>query len=627
MNEGIRMPKLLQEGCVLQQGERTRIWGWYEKNSAVCLSFQGEEKQAVTDADGYFEAELPCRMTGGPFSLKIQSCDEKDCFQAQAYVGDVFVCAGQSNMELPIARVREMFPQETGCGQVRCYKVEECPEFERPLTEHINAGWKVCIGKDLEEASAFGYFFGKEIAQHRQVPVGIIQLSKGGSPAEAWTSVEGLLGYPDHLKVLHRFQSKEFRERLLASQEEKERAWHDALRRIEQETADEPWRQLEAPGYFAEQGLPDFCGLLYLKKTFYVPGRLAGKEAVLKLGTLTDSDETYVNGVLVGKTDYCFPPRIYPIPEEVLKEGENEIWIRLECRDGKGRITPKKPLDVCFAAGENISLRGTWRCQVRAVYKQAPVLQFLTRQPASLYQGMVAPCLNMTVRGVVWYQGESNEWQASAYGPLLKTMIQDWRSHWRQEKLPFVIVQLPACGVDIRGGGAWALIREAQERALELADTAMTVNLDLGEYYDLHPLNKKSAAYRAYLAARYLFYGEDLIWQGPKLVKAEKTKDGVQLFYDTKDGKPLKLVCGKKLCEYEAAGADGVFYPMEAELEADRVKLVPAAGTPLWAAQIQKVRYAWSDAPLHGLIGNQQGLPAAPFLIDMNEKSRTGGMA
>lgn len=151
-----------------------------------------------------------------------------------------------------------------------------------------------------------------------------------------------------------------------------------------------------------------------------MPEHLAGKAGTLKLGTLVDSDRTYVNGKFVGETGYCFPPRIYKIPQGILKKGKNEIFIKLKCRDGKGRITENKPCDICFTSGEKISLRGKWQYQIRVVSEPAPILQFITRKPTGMYQGMVAPCLNMTVRSVLWYQGESNEGNPELYEDILK---------------------------------------------------------------------------------------------------------------------------------------------------------------------------------------------------------------
>ena len=615
MNQEIYIPKILREGCVLQRGEQTRFWGWYRSDVKVTVCFQSEKEVTKTDKDGYFEVLLKCGETGGPFSLTVWGEDGQRKVIKEIYVGDVFVCSGQSNMELPIERVREMFPDEAGNILVHQYKVEECAKFKEPLKDHEAAKWDVCVKEALEQTSAVAYFFGAMIAQDKQVPVGIINISKGGTPIVAWTSEDGLKDELESLRVKAQFEDETYRQKFFYEQDIRENAWHEKLSVMEQETETAPWKELSVPGVFSEQGLDDFCGLLYLKKTFDVPKELLECETVLKLGTLVDSDKVYINGQFIGETGYCFPPRIYKILRGVLKEKDNEILIRLECRDGKGRITPDKPCGIYLGSKEVVDLRGKWQYQIRVVSEPAPELEFITRKPVGMFNGMVAPCLNMTVRGVLWYQGESDEWYPEQYEKRLKIMIQDWRCKWNQKELPFIIIQLPACGMDIRGNGAWALIRRAQEEATSLSDVVMTVNLDLGEYNDLHPLNKKGVAYRAYLAAKHLIYREQLIWQGPRVIGYERIDGGIRIKFDTQDKKAL-LADGKDFgCEFEAAGKDGIFYPVKVILEYDSVLIYREEVEII--GQISSIRYAWSDAPLKGLLKNHEGLLVAPFMINI----------
>lgn len=617
MMQQINMPGLLRENCVLQRGDHTRVWGWYEKDTEITVEFQQHRYVTITDAEGYFEVLADCVETGGPYILRVYSEDGQMTENREVYVGDVFVCSGQSNMELPVGRVREMFPDEAGSLNVHQYKVEECAEFEKPLKEHKSAKWTVCTGKNLEETTALGYFFGKMISQKENVPVGIINISKGGTPAEAWISEEGLKNYPEFLLEKQKFADSEYRAGFFTEQDIREEAWHENLRHLDKTAEDKEWKEILLPGYFQDQGLKDFCGLLYLKKTFEVPEHLAGKAGTLKLGTLVDSDRTYVNGKFVGETGYCFPPRIYKIPQGILKKGKNEIFIKLKCRDGKGRITENKPCDICFTSGEKISLRGKWQYQIRVVSEPAPILQFITRKPTGMYQGMVAPCLNMTVRSVLWYQGESNEGNPELYEDILKKMICDWRKHWRQEKLPFILIQLPVCNIDIRGGGAWAVIRQAQKQAQELPEVAMTVNLDLGEVNDLHPLNKETVAYRAYLAARHLLYKEEIIWQGPVLNEIQKKENEILLRFESGKEKQLLTTDDEAPGEFVASGENGIFYKVNAEIEGMNVRIYSTGEDGLKVNAMKKIRYAWSDAPVTGLLKNSQGLLTAPFCIDL----------
>lgn len=619
MGKDIQMPKLFGKGCVLQKGEETRVWGWYEPGKQIVLEFQGNSYETFTSRDGRFEIGVKCKEAGGPFRMVLRGTDAQEKVLEGIYVGDVFVCAGQSNMELPMSRVRERFPEESeqnGCSGVHYFKVQECAEFVHPRKEHETAMWMECTGDHLQEVSALSYFYGKILHEERKLPIGIINLSLGGTPVQAWTSPEGLAAYPEMMKEKHRFEKALDREVLLKKQEKEEREWQQKLANQEETTADAEWKNFQLPGYFADQGLVDFNGVLYLKYSFHVREELEGQAALLRFGTMVDSDYIYINGALIGETGYCFPPRRYKIPANLLKAGENEIRIRLVCRHGKGRVTPDKPYEILFSSGERINLAGTWKYQVRGVCEPAPDLTFISRKPTGLFQGMVAPCLSATVKGIIWYQGESNEDCPEMYEELLKGLIRDWRKHWKQERLPFVIVQLPACGIDIAGNGAWAIIREAQKRAAQLPDTAMTVNLDLGESNDLHPVNKKDVAYRIFLAVQHLIYGENVVWQGPEPKRLKKTKRGLVLELDTKDGENLELINGKIPGEFEVAGVDNIFHPITPKIEGNKLIFSEETLGKDGVEKIQTIRYAWSDAPLEGLLCNRIGLPAAPFILN-----------
>ena len=629
----LRIPKILSDGCVLQQGT-CRIWGWCAPMEQVRVSVGKTADACVTAGqDGRFEAELSIQQPGGPYELRIATASGEER-TIRVYVGDVFVCAGQSNMELPMNRVRVRFPEEFRNGGADCvhiYKVAECFDFCTCREDHANAAWSACTREHLSEASAFSYFFGKELAARRGVPIGIINLSLGGTPAEAWMSWEGLKDFPALLRLADRHQSDAFCSGLLAEQAKKEEAWYRGIELLESESGDAPFVPgAVLPGTLAQWGLPGFCGILWLRRTFQVPRECEKRAALLRLGTLIDSDTVYVNGVRVGDTPYRYPPRRYPIPEGLLRAGENVIEIRLVCREGDGRITQDKPLDiiwedVCSDAWtpgadvqpDAIPLSGAWEYQVRASCGPAPEQIFLNRVPAGLFQGMVAPCLPYRVKGAVWYQGESNDRSPKEYEAVLAGMIRDWRNCWRQESLPFVIVQLPNCDVDVATGDAWPQIREAQRRAASLPDVAVTVNLDLGEDNDLHPLNKKTAAERAAQAVRALVYREDAAWRGPVL-ESWRTENGrMYLQFRTECGslalKRCDARCSKKENPrlFELAGRDGIFHPASAALKG--TELVLQSGE---VREPCRARYAWDRAPGAELLYDEGGNCASPFVTE-----------
>lgn len=615
---GIRLPKLLQKGCVLQRGEKTRVWGWCDPGQEVQIQLQGKSGSALADAQGRFEAYLENLLPGGPFTLKLQAGTEM-LEVTPVYVGDVFVCAGQSNMELPMNRVQERYPEEFakgGCPGIFVYKAVEDAEFTAPLEDHREGAWHTCMGEELQDVSAFSYFFGKFVKEKYKIPVGIINTSLGGTPAEAWTSREGLQDYPELLAKTAYYRDKGFREQYQKGQDEREKQWHEALAEQETKTAEAPWQKLQVPGIFAEQGLDHFSGLVWMKREFEI-AEGAGEAGLLRLGTLTESDKTYINGVLVGETGYRYPPRRYQIPEGLLKKGKNEIAIRLVVREGNGRVTPEKAYELVTKTGVRIPLEGTWDCQIRAVSQPGQELIFFSRMPSVMFQGMTAPCLPYTVKGAVWYQGESNDVAPDSYEALLKNMIRDWRAHWKQEKLPFIIIQLPNCDVDIAPGEAWPKIRQAQSRAGELCDTAVTVNLDLGEDYDLHPLNKEGVARRVFLAVQNLIYKENVVWEGPVLEEIKQQGKDWILQFDTRDGNTLEPQ-GKTL--------EQVFEIMDEQGNIQSVPGLVCENRVVLKCQdtetVKAVRYAWKSAPGKELLYNRAGLPAGPFCRETERRER-----
>lgn len=622
MSLKLKIPRLLGEGCVLQQGEKTRIWGWYREGEAVTVNLLGRKKSVLAGSGGCFEVFFENLPAGGPYVLSFCGVSGETHIVESVWVGEVYVCAGQSNMELPMLRVRERFAEEFingGDESVHIYYVPECCEFDKPLTDHREAGWKSCRREKLKDISAFSYFFGTYIKKCRNVPVGIINLSVGGTPVEAWTSREGLDSQTYEDGLLYR--NSRFRSALLRQQEEQVKSWYDEIERQEEESKAAEWKLISIPGYLSDAGLSGFCGCIILRRRFEVPEQFAEEPCLLKFGTMADSDQIFINGRLTGATGYRYPPRRYPVAAGTLKPGTNTIEVRLICNDGSGRITPGKSYqfvwedNVCqprFAIG----LEGQWEYQVRAVCGPAPKLEFLRRKPAVLYQGMVAPCLFHTVRGVIWYQGESNDSRADQYEHLLEAMICDWRKKWQQPNLPFVIVQLPGCAVDNAPGEAWPKIREAQRRMIRLPQVAVTANLELGEENDLHPLNKKAVAYRAALAVRRLVYNENVVWQGPVPAYWRKEKGGVVLEFITGDDGGLLTLDGEEPLEFELAGSDGRFYSAGAFIDSHRIKVFCRL-----VKEPQRLRYAWSRAPHKGLLCNGSGLSAGPFEISMEEET------
>jgi len=624
----LKLPKLISEGCVLQYGKAVKIYGTDDPFSQVSVTLQDQQRTSTADEQGKWEILLQGLKAGGPYCMKVENQKGETISFSCVYVGEVWLCSGQSNMELPMERVKDRYPEEFTLPlneSVRMFKIPEHYEFNEPLSDHIEGEWKADSKENRRNFSATAYFFGKELYLAKKIPIGLIDASKGGSRIEAWMSKEALLDYPALLKEAECFKEKDAPACFVQEQEGRMMSWMQQIEKQEQ-YAKGSYGKLIVPGFLKDAGLKDFCGSILLSRKFYVSESMLKEDefhsksevASLWLGTMVDSDKTYLNGKLVGETGYQYPPRKYSVPMGLLHTGENEICIRLVCNDGHGRLTPGKEFKI-FNKNWSIDLSGEWDYKILCQTEKAPEMDFLCRKATGLYQAMIAPCLSYTIRGIFWYQGESNDRRYWDYAKLLQKMILSWRQGF-QEELPFLVAQLPDFEIDlvldqekegdVKKKSGWPEIREAQAKAEELPKTAVTVNLELGEDNDLHPLNKKDLAHRAFLAAQSVAYEEKICYRGPILKEWFCIETKVRLCFETGGGK-LQTMDGKEAEEFWIAGKDRHFFRARAEvkenevfLESDQVK-DPAA-----------VRYAWSNAPRLGLLCNEEGLLASPFRTD-----------
>ncbi|NLJ96534.1 MAG: sialate O-acetylesterase, partial [Clostridiales bacterium] len=338
------------------------------------------------------------------------------------------------------------------------------------------------------------------------------------------------------------------------------------------------------------------------------PEHMAGKEGKLVLGTVIDADDTYINGVQIGNTGYLYPPRRYKIPEGLLKAGKNVITVRTIITGNIGGFVTDMPYFV-KVGNEQIPVSGIWKYKVGAITKPQNPSTFFQNMPSGVYNGMIYPLRNYTIRGVLWYQGESNTGNPDDYKDLFKAVISDWRRLWKQDDLPFYYVQLANyCPWRLENEvSGWAQVREAQRQVMELPNTGMAVIIDVGMYNDLHPWDKKSVGGRLALWALNSIHGEDNVPSGPIYNRMTIENNTVRLYFDyIGGGLTLK---GDKLETFEISGDDGVFYPADAKISGDNV-LVSCKKV----SNPKRVRYAWANNPERANLYNKEGLPASPFI-------------
>lgn len=618
----VRLPRLISDGMVLQRETDVKIWGWAAPGENISLSFRGKAYKTSANESGKWSINLPPMQAGGPYEMTIQASNQLKI--NDILVGDVWVASGQSNMELTMQRAAPIYQDiiaQAGNPSIRHFDVPDRYNFNQPQEDLAGGSWQAATPESVLNFSAVAYFFAKELYEKYRIPIGLINASLGGSPVEAWLSEEALKEFPAHFEEAQRFKD----DALIRQIEEKDRAisntWYASLRKRDKGYQDPaaPWHAPEVdasqwptmtlPGYWADEKLGPVNGVVWFRKDIEVPTSMAGKSAKLLLGRIVDSDSVFMNGTFVGTTGYQYPPRRYEIPANFLKEGKNTLVVRVINNSGKGGFVEDKP--YLLAAGEDtLDLKGEWHYQLGATMDALPGQTFIRWKPLGLYNGMIAPLLNFPIKGVIWYQGESNADRAAEYDELFAALISDWRQKWKQGDFPFLYVQLANFMETAKqpSDSEWASLREAQLNALNVPNTAMAVAIDLGEWNDIHPLNKQDVGKRLALAAQKVAYGDKkVVHSGPLYQSMKKEGNKVVLTF-SQAGSGLVAKGGGKLKYFAVAGPDNKWVWANAVIKGNKVIV--------WSEEIANpvaVRYAWADNPEGANLYNKEGLPASPF--------------
>ena len=519
----VKLPALISDGMVLQREQPIKVWGTADAGENVQVKFLknatptgvkgGKLKVAYTvtaDANGRWTLTLPAMKPGGPYILQVNDIELKDIL-----VGDVWLCSGQSNMELPVSRVTDMFRDEIAAYEntnIRQLKVPNIFNFHAPqadLPDYV--AWKPLTQENVMNFSALAYFFAKAMYEKNSIPIGLINSSWGGTPVEAWISEEGLKEFPKYINEKRQYEDDAYLKSIKQTEGLNFYRWNTSLYRGDaglHETTpwyaanynDKDWQTVDLFSTdWGSNGLNPINGSHWFRKKVEVPQEWNGKEATLRLGCIVDADSVYVNGTFVGTVSYQYPPRIYTIPAGVLKAGKNTVTIRLISNNGYPHFVKEKPYKI-VCGNEEVSLQGEWKYRLGASMPPAPGMMFFCYKPVCLYNAMIAPLQNYGIRGVLWYQGESNVDRRNEYAALLTAMIADWRSTFGNPELPFYIVELAdfLSRDDVSGRQAWAEMRKEQAKVAETnRNTRLIRNSDLGEWNDIHPLDKKTLGQRA----------------------------------------------------------------------------------------------------------------------------------
>lgn len=533
----VRLPQIVRDSMILQRDAKINVWGWASAGEKISISFNQKKYATKTGADGKWKIGLNAMKAGGPYDMVIAG--KNTITLHNILIGDVWFCSGQSNMvhQLNIHDVRYAADiAAANFSDIRQFWIPTLTSMEGPKDDLPQGFWKAAVGEDVRPFSAVAFFFARKIYEEYHIPIGIINASVGGTPIEAWTSEEGLKDFPALISTIQKNKDtayiNSFARRANATTSVRprmqlqdkgltgEKKWYDITY--------EPkgWKNIAIPGYWEDQGIKDLNGVVWYRKEIDVPASMVGKAGRVFLGRIVDADVAYINGRQIGTTGYMYPQRRYALPADILKAGKNIIVIKVTNNSGKGGFVPDKPYCL-FAGNDTIDLKGYWQYKVGEVFVPGQggfggggiAAQ---NQPAALYNAMVAPAINYTIKGFLWYQGEANAGRGAEYAKLQPAQINDWRNKWQQGELPFLYVQLPNF-MDanyLPSESQWAELREAQLKSLSIPNTGMAVAIDLGEWNDIHPDNKKAVGDRLALIADKMVYGKTVEYSGPVLQSA-----------------------------------------------------------------------------------------------------------
>lgn len=624
----IELPALISDGAVLQRDRPIPVWGKAPANTAVSATLGDRTQKTSSDSDGNWSLQFDALPAGGPLTLTVSAGPHSRQVK-DLYLGDVWVASGQSNMEW-LLHYSEGVEDELAAPdmpQVRHYKVP-LSWSSVPASELAGGQWQPATQSHKGNFSAVAYFFAKTIHAETGVPIGLIGSNWGGSAIEAWMSPEALNKSPQ--------QTQEFIEQIGTETRQESESIKRTLQRwpgtvVEQlgpdlialargdwsgsEVDTQDWLTLEAPSLWEQQGFPGMDGVVWYRKTFSLSEAEAAEPLELRLARIDDRDTTWVNGHKVGSTDAYDLRRQYTVPETHLKAGSNVIAIRVEDTGGGGGIYSSADLLYLETTAGRRSLAGSW--QVRPDKVALGPIGNMNQIETALYNKMLHPLLRVPIKGVLWYQGESNAntlEQASHYADQFQAMIKDWRKGWQQPQMPFYWVQLANFNSmrNTEAGKPWAVIRESQTAALALPNTGQAITIDVGDPDDIHPRDKKTVGQRLALIALNQTYGQkDVHYRVPVFAGVEIKENSLVVTFDA--AKPLTLADDQKTVQgFEVIGSDGTAKAVQGKLRGRSV--VIETENP---GNLTEVRYAWDDNPEDANLADTKGLPAEPFRTEI----------
>ncbi len=634
------LPTIFGDNMVLQAGGKVPIWGTADPYERIDVDFAGNHRTVYAGKDGYWQVELRNLQPGGPHTLTVKGKTTKEF--KNVLVGEVWLASGQSNMEWQWNYFAANKKPEVGAAdfpEIRHFQVTRRASGD-PVGD-VRGQWVVCTPESVKSFSLVGFHFARALHLKLQTPVGVINSSWGGTPAEAWTRLSALDTMPETKPMADHYRavSANYGE-AQAEYERKLAEWNRTARFADPGNQgfakgyansgydDFTWPNLRLPVAWEQSGKRDLDidGVVWFRKQVQIPADWAGRDLILNLGQIDDTDHTYFNGTEIGVTGPDVPnswqkPRVYTIPGRLVKAGTAVIAVRVVDTMGGGGIH-QGPLTLTpegLSSGP-IKLDADWKYIIEASRPtprasnppQQPYGPNSAVAPSNLWNGMIHPLVPFAIKGAIWYQGESNAGRAYQYRALFPGMVKDWRNAWGRGDFPFHFVQL--ANFMARNSepveSEWAELREAQLMALKLKNTGMAVAIDVGEAGDIHPVNKEAVGERLARWALAKDYGQtDVVASGPLYKSMQIQGDRIAIDFDYAET-GLATLSGQPIKGFAIAGEDRKFVWAQARIVGSQVIV--------WSPQVKNpaaVRYGWSNNPEVNLI-NKSGLPTSPFRTD-----------
>jgi len=628
----VKLPSVFNNNMVLQQQSEVPFWGEASPNKPVRITTSWNKKtvETIADPSGKWKTTVSTPVYGGPFTIEIT--DGAKLKLENVLIGEVWICSGQSNMEMPLAGWGKVvnYEQEIAAANypnIRLLHVDRTTST-KPLNDVSVAlgGWVACSPQTVAEFSSVAYFFGKNLFDNKNIPIGLINTSWGGTIAEAWTSGSTLKTMPDFTNSVLEIEKSAVGVLDMKEKYNQDLAnWSTQVEKtdkgylngqpiwLDNDLDVTNWKTMQIPDSWENQELPGFDGVVWFRKTITIPSDWANDDLTLSLDMIDDDDITFFNGVEVGRTIGWNLTRTYKIPAKLVKSGKAIITVRvLDSTGGGGIYGDPAKINLSLSADKAINLAGVWQYKEGFNMSDIPAAPKNWNDPnrsTVLYNAMIHPIAPFAIKGAIWYQGESNASRAYQYRELFPLMIKDWRKQWNTN-FPFYYVQLANYTkfVDQPAASDWAELREAQLQTLHLENTGMAVTIDIGDIKDIHPKNKQEVGRRLSLIALANLYDEKISFSGPVYDSYIIEGNNIRIKFKQLNG-GLKAKEGV-LKGFEMAGLDHKFHWASARIEGNEV-IVSCNGIQNPIA----VRYAWSTNPVCNLY-NVADLPASPFRTD-----------